>query len=139
MAAMLESHGASRILASFHDVVPNWIFAGLYFSDKYLAKHPDNVQKVLNGLVKSFDFIATHEKEARAVLPKYTRVKEELCMIAALREYSPIEPMKRINYQRELMVKYGYIKSKVPIEQMIDYRFIPEKLRQLGQSEGGGQ
>lgn len=136
---MLESHGASRILASFHDIVPNWIFAGLYFSDKYLDKHPDNVQKVLNGLAKSFDFIATHEKEARALLPKYTRVKEELCMLAALREYSPIEPIKRINYQKELMVKYGYIKSKVPIEQMIDYRFVPDKLRQMGPSAEGIQ
>jgi ABC-type nitrate/sulfonate/bicarbonate transport system substrate-binding protein len=136
---MLESHGASRILASFHDIVPNWIFAGLYFSDNYLAKHPDNVQKVLNGLVASFDFIATHETEARALLPKYTGVKKELCMIAALREYSPIEPMKRINYQRELMVKYGYIKSTVPIEKMIDYRFIPKELKQLGQSVEGSQ
>jgi hypothetical protein len=80
-----------------------------------------------------------HEKEARALLPKYTRVKEELCMLAALREYSPIEPINRINYQRSLMVKYGYIKSKVPIEQMIDYRFVPKKLRQLGKSEGGIQ
>lgn len=135
---MLEAHGASRILASFHDIVPNWVFAGLYFSDKYLAQHPDIVQKVLNGLIKSFDFIASHEKEARSFLPKYTKVKEELCMIAALREYAPIEPMERINYQRDLMVKYGYIKKQVSIDQMLDYRFIPEELRQLGQSSSRG-
>ena len=125
---MLEAHGASRILASFHDIVPNWIFAGLYFSDRYISRHPDNIRSILRGL-KSFHFIASNEKEARSFLPKYTRVEEELCMIAALREYSPIEPLEKINYQRQLMVQYGYIKSDVPIETMLDYRFVPEELK----------
>jgi ABC-type nitrate/sulfonate/bicarbonate transport system substrate-binding protein len=134
---MLESHGASRILASFHDIVPHWIFAGLYFSEKYLEQNGDSVQKLLNGLVKSFDFIATHETEARSLLPKYTKVKKELCMIAALREYAPMEPMERINNQKALMVKYGYIEGGSDIEQMIDYRFVPENLKTIGQSGGG--
>ena len=129
---MLESHGASRILASFHDIVPNWIFAGLYFSDKYLEQNGESVQKVLNGLVRSFDFIASHETEARSLLPKYTKVKKELCMIAALREYAPMEPMERINNQKALMVKYGYIKGGADIGRMIDYRFLPEDLKVEG-------
>jgi len=127
---MLESHGASRILASFHDIVPNWIFAGLYFSQKYIDQHPDNIRKMADGLVKAYNFIATHETEARRFLPKYTNVEEDLCMIAALREYAPIEPMERINQQRDLMVQYGYIKSKISIDHMLDYRFVPQALRQ---------
>lgn len=136
---MLESHGASRILASFHDIVPNWIFAGLYFSEEYLKENPELTQKVLNGLVKSFEFIKTHEKEARKFLPKYTEVKEELCMIAALREYSPIEPMERILTQKQLMVDYGFIKSDAPIEEKIDYSFVPKELIELGKSPVGGK
>lgn len=139
MAAMLESHGASRILASFHDIVPNWIFAGLYFSEEYLQNNPELTQKVLNGLIKSFEFIRTNEEEARKFLPKYTKVKEELCMIAALREYSPIEPMERILAQKQLMVGYGYIKDDAPIEKMIDYSFVPKELEQLGRSSLGGK
>jgi ABC-type nitrate/sulfonate/bicarbonate transport system substrate-binding protein len=131
---MLESHGASRILASFHDIVPNWIFAGLYFSNDFLAQHPDHVQKVLKGLVLSFDFIASHEKEARSFLPKYTHVEEDLCMIAALREYAPVEPIERINEQADLMVTYGFIKNKVALDPMIDYRFVPEELKKIGRS-----
>jgi ABC-type nitrate/sulfonate/bicarbonate transport system substrate-binding protein len=129
---MLESHGASRILASFHDIMANWIFAGLYFSETYLTEHPENVKKLMKGLVKSFEFIASDEKEARSFLTKYTNVEKDLCMIAALREYQPVEPLERINEQINLMTQYGYIKSSVPIETMLDYRFIPESLRQLG-------
>lgn len=135
---MLESHGASRILASFHDILPNWIFAGLYFSNDYLARHPDRVCRVLKGLVKSFEFIVAHETEARKLLPKYTKVEEELCMIAALREYSPIEPLARIRNQITLMVKYGYIKNSVDIGTMVDYGFIPEELKKLGYPSAGG-
>ena len=134
---MLESHGASRILASFHDIVPNWIFAGLYFSESYLAKNPDHVRKVLHGLITSFDFIESHEKEARALLPKYTKVEEDLCMLSALREYAPIEPMERITSQKNLMIRYGYIRKDSPLERMFDYRFVREALEGHGAPVGG--
>ncbi len=135
---MLESHGASRILASFHDIVPNWVFAGLYFSDKYIKRHPENIRKLLKGMVKSFEYIKTNEKDARKLLPKYTRVKEELCMIAALREYQANEPIERINIQKSLMIKYGYLKSNADVESMLDYRFIPEKLKSMNMQPSGG-
>lgn len=130
---MLESHGASRILASFHDISAYWVFAGLYFSDKYLQEQPDNVRKVMKGLAKAFEFIKTNEKEARAFLPKYTKVEEELCMISALREYQAVEPPERLKEQTDLMRKYGYIKSEIAIESMIDYQFLPDDMKMQGQ------
>jgi len=136
---MLESHGASRILASFHDISAHWIFAGLYFSDKYLTEHPDHVRKIMAGLVKSFEFIKTHEKESRSFLTKYTKVEEELCMISALREYQAVEPPERIREQIDLMAKYGYIKTDISIDTMIDYRFLPEELKKQGQNASGKQ
>ncbi len=131
---MLEAHGASRILASFHDISADWVFAGLYFSDKYLKEHPDSVRKVMDGLVKSFDFIAGNDREARTFLPKYTKVEEELCMISALRHYQAIEPPERLKEQIDLMATYGYIKSSVDVSTMIDYGFLPETLRHQGES-----
>ena len=131
---MLEAHGASRILASFHDISANWVFAGLYFSDKFLKEQPDNVRKVMDGLVKSFDFIAGNDREARAFLPKYTKVEEELCMISALRHYQAIEPPERLEEQINLMATYGYIKNSVDISAMIDYGFLPEALRHQGET-----
>lgn len=122
---MLEAHGASRILASFHDIAPNWIFAGLYFPDKYLAKHSDLVRKLIQGLEKSFAYIATNEKTARSYIPKYTKIDADISQICALREYgSPKEPMERIYDQQMLMVQYGYLKKQVKIDHMIDYSYL---------------
>jgi ABC-type nitrate/sulfonate/bicarbonate transport system substrate-binding protein len=130
---MLESHGASRILASFHDIVPNWVFAGLYFSDEYIAEHPDIVRKVLAGLVKSMEFIKNEEKQARKYLPKYTNVDEDVSMICALREMEPMEPVERLNRQRDLMVQYGYLKNPVDISKKLDYSFLPAEARSIQQ------
>lgn len=123
---MLESHGASRILASFHDIVPNWIFAGLYFPDSFLRENSKSVKAVLKAIDKAFVFISENETQAREYLPKYTGIKRDICMIAALREYAPKEPLERINFQRSLMIKYGYIKSNAPIETMVDYQYLPQ-------------
>lgn len=122
---MLEAHGASRILASFHDIAPNWIFAGLYFPDKYIAKNSDLVRKVLQGLEKSFAYIATNEKTARTYIPKYTKIDPQISKICALREYgSPKEPLERIYDQQRLMVQYGYLQKQVKIDHMIDYQYL---------------
>ncbi|THB80718.1 MAG: hypothetical protein D3926_05770 [Desulfobacteraceae bacterium] len=107
--------------------MPNWIFAGLYFPDEFLKENSNSVKAVLKAIEKAFVFISENEALAREYLPKYTGIKKDICMIAALREYgSPREPMDRINFQRSLMIDYGYIKSDVPIETMIDYRYLSQ-------------
>lgn len=123
---MLEAHGASRILASFHDIVPHWVFTGMYFTDDFLAENPDIVRKFLVGLVKSFDFVTNHEMEARKHLPKYTKVPEDICMICALRELQPAEPLSRLEDQHRLMVRYGFMKEMQDVSTMIDYSYLPE-------------
>jgi ABC-type nitrate/sulfonate/bicarbonate transport system substrate-binding protein len=124
---MLEAHGASRILASFHDIAPHWIFAGLYFPDKYLATKGDLVRRVIRGLKRSFAYIAAHEKAARAYIPKYTNIAPEISQICALRAYgSPREPLERIYAQQTLMVRYGYLQRRVNIDHMIDYGFLDD-------------
>lgn len=114
-------------MASFHDIVPNWIFAGLYFPNAFLKENQQSVKAVLQAIQKAFAFIENHETRAREYLPKYTGIERDICLIAALRAYGAAkEPIERINHQRNLMIQYGYIKSSVPIETMIDYQYLPE-------------
>ena len=126
---MLEAHGASRMLASFNDILPNWVFNGLYFSNKYIAEHPERVRAVVTGLLKSFELIQKDEKRARGYLPKYTGMDLDVCMICALREYTrPVEPKELLERQRDVMLQYGYLDKKSDIDHMLDYSFLPESL-----------
>jgi ABC-type nitrate/sulfonate/bicarbonate transport system substrate-binding protein len=124
---MLEMHGVSRRLATFNDVVPGYVFSGVYFSDKFIASHSDQVKAFLRGLVKSFDFIKDHEQKARNYIPKYTSVSQDVAMNCALRDLSGRgrESLEKIDRQLDLLVKYGLVEKKVSWKGIVDYSYLP--------------
>lgn len=127
MATMLESHGASRMLISFHDVIPGFVFSGVFFMDSYIKKEPEKVRAFIRGLIKAYEYIKTNEKEARAWIPKYAHVEKEVAMICALREFTDgRESDELLLKQRDLMIKYGFIDKKVTLESFLDYSFLPK-------------
>lgn len=125
---MLEMHGASRLLTSFNDVIPGYIFSGLFFTDTYLKKNPDTVRAFLRGLVRAFEFIELHEEEARKWIPKYTGVEEAVAMRSALREFkNGRESLEQLYTQQEIMIRIGKLPEKVKIEDYVDYSWLPEE------------
>jgi ABC-type nitrate/sulfonate/bicarbonate transport system substrate-binding protein len=125
---MLEMHGASRLLTSFNDAIPGYVFSGLFFTEKYLKKNPEKVRAFLRGLIKAFKYIQANETEARKWIPKYTGVEMAVAMKSALREYSDgREPEESLYRQQGIMRKIGYLPEKVPVEKIVDYSFLPEK------------
>jgi ABC-type nitrate/sulfonate/bicarbonate transport system substrate-binding protein len=124
---MLEMHGVSRRLASFNDIVPGYIFSGVYFTDKFIAAHPDQVKAFLRGLIKSFDYIKAHEAKARSYLPKYTGVSQDVAMKCALRDLRSRgrESFEILDKQQDLLLKFGFLEKKVSLKGIMDYSFLP--------------
>jgi ABC-type nitrate/sulfonate/bicarbonate transport system substrate-binding protein len=124
---MLEMHGVSRRLASFHDVVPGYIFSGVYFSDKFIAAHPDQVKAFLRGLIKSFDFIKNHEAKARSYIPKYTGVSPAVALQSAIRDLNGRgrESLEKLDIQQDLLLKFGFLETKASLKGIIDYSYLP--------------
>jgi len=124
---MLEAHGVSRRLCSFNDIIPGYVFSGVYFSNRYLASHRNEVRAFLRGLIRSFDFIQKNEKMARSFLPKYINVSEAVAMQCALRDLSGWgrERLEMLDRQRDLLFKFGLIKTKPSIKGLVDYSYLP--------------
>ena len=123
---MLEMHGASRLLFSFNDAIPGYIFAGLFFTDKYLKENPEKVRAFLRGLVKAFDYVRNNEKEARRWIPKYCGVEMEVGMRSALRHFEDgREPIEQIYKQQDIMIENGHLPGRIPVEDFIDYSYLP--------------
>jgi ABC-type nitrate/sulfonate/bicarbonate transport system substrate-binding protein len=124
---MLELHGVSRMLRSFNDIVPGYVFSGVYFSDKYLAAHPNEVRAFLRGLVRSFDFIKNNEKAARRHIPKYTSVSDDVAQRCALRDLSGRgrERFEMLDRQQDLLIKYGFLNQKASLKGIVDYSYLP--------------
>ena len=125
---MLEMHGVSRRLASFDDVVPGYVFTGVYFSDRFLSSHPDRVRKFLSGLVQSFNFINKHETKARSYIPKYTGVSRDVAANCALRDLSSggRESLEQLDRQLDLLMKFGLLDKKVSWKGIVDYSYLPQ-------------
>lgn len=125
---MLEMHGASRLLISFNDAIPGYIFSGLFFTDNYLKKNPEKVRAFLRGLVKAFDYIKQNERSARQWIPKYTGVEMEVAMKSALRHFEDgREPAHQIYNQQEIMINIGRLPKKIPVEKIMDYSYLPAR------------
>lgn len=124
---MLEMHGVSRLLTSFNDVLPGYVFGGVYFSDRYISGHFREVKAFLRGLVRAFRFIRDHEEQARKHIPEYTGVSEAVAMRSALRDLSGNgrENTATLARQMDLLVKFGFLERKVSFETIIDYRYLP--------------
>lgn len=129
---MLEMHGASRLLTSFNDAIPGYIFSGLFFTEKYLIQNPEKVRAFLRGLVKSFEYIKQNETKAREWIPKYTGVDQKVAMRSALREFEDgREPIGRVYRQQDIMIHIGKLPHRVALENYIDYSYLPEKKMSL--------
>lgn len=125
---MLEMHGASRLLLSFNDAIPGYIFAGMFFTDKYLKENPEKVKAFLRGLVKAFEYIKKNETEARRWIPKYTGVEMDVAQKAALRAFEDgREPKEQIERQQKIMVEIGKLPQTIAVERFVDYSYLPEK------------
>jgi len=125
---MLEMHGVSRRLMSYNQVLEGYVFSGVYFSRAYLTGHGEEVRAFLRGLVRSFRFIMEHEKRARTHLPKYTSVPMDVAMRSALRDLTGEgrESLEKLNRQQDLLIKFGYLKEKVSLKDLVDYTLLPK-------------
>jgi NitT/TauT family transport system substrate-binding protein len=128
VATMLEMHGASRRLASFNDIIPGWIFSGIFFNTNYVKDHPAEVKAFLRGVIQAYKYIKNNEAKARPWIAKYSHVDMDVAMKSALREFGDggREPEAQLIKQRDLMIKYGYLDEKVPVDKVVDYSYLPK-------------
>jgi NitT/TauT family transport system substrate-binding protein len=128
VATMLEMHGASRRLVSFNDIIPGYIFSGIFFNTNYVKAHPEEVRAFLRGVLEAFKYIKNNEAKARAWIAKYAHVDMNVAMKSALREFREDgrESEVQIIKQRDLMIKYGYLDQKLPVDKVVDYSYLPK-------------
>ena len=128
VATMLEMHGASRRLASFNDIIPGFVFSGIFFNTNYVKENPEEVRAFLKGVVEAFKYIKNNEEKSRLWLVKYSEVDKNIAMKSALREFSVDgkESEERLLKVRDLMIKYGYLDEKIPVDKIVDYSYLPK-------------
>ena len=101
------------------ETAPNYITAGFFATDKYVAENRDVVDRFARAVHKSFDYAAGHPQAIRDVIPTYTQIPPKVAQKIRLPDFSRYTDTSTIELTAELAKKYGYIDEKPNLSELV--------------------
>lgn len=135
-AAKAELDGTGRILYKAKDIWPQFISCVLVVHDDLMKEKPELVKDLVRGIAESGEWAETHRNEAAKVAAPKFKQKEELIRYVlndpgrvSYRQLTPTDPdMQKI---MDMAVKVGILKGPIPLKDVLDRSFIPEKINTI--------
>ncbi|HEV8538291.1 MAG TPA: ABC transporter substrate-binding protein [Bacteroidota bacterium] len=133
--AELDGHG--RVLYYAKDIWPNFISCCLVVHEDLIKEKPEVVHDLVRGIYESGEWTEQNRLDAAKLVSPYFRQDAELL------RYVLTQPADRVTYRnlnptdeelqkiQDMGMSLGFIKTKVPIDQLIDRRFIPDSVHTL--------
>lgn len=132
--AKAELDGTGRILYYARDIWPNFISCALVVHEDLIKNNPDVVKDLVNGIAESGMWAETHRAEAaKLAAPFYHQDEKVLNYVLTSNpervKYIGLNPtdedLQRIE---DMGLKLGYLKKKIPMNELVDRRFIPNQI-----------
>jgi ABC-type nitrate/sulfonate/bicarbonate transport system substrate-binding protein len=133
-AVDLQDKGQARILVYFGDVVKDFQNLVLKASDKFIAEHPDRLERFLQGWYRTVVYMKTHPEEATKVIAAAFRINP-----AAVAKALPIEmkmmsedgtfSAKGMEVVRQSLVELKILPTLPAMSDLYTERFVPVKLK----------
>ncbi len=131
--AELDGHG--KVLYYAKDIWPNYISCCLVVHEDLIKEKPEVVHDLVRGICESGEWTERNRLDAAKLVAPYFRQDEKLL------RYVLTQPPDRVTYRnlnptdeelqkiQDMGASLGFFKSKIPIDQLIDRRFIPESVK----------
>ena len=131
--AVTELQGKSKILMRLDRLTPQWISQIDYASEDAIRKDPETIRKGLRGIFRALLFMKEHPDEAAPLVAKRLGWTPE-AVLRAHKISSPLFPfdgsisVQALASMQEVLLEYGVIKKRLPIEEHLTKEFTPVKL-----------
>lgn len=132
-AAKAELDGTGRVLYHAKDIWPRFISCVLVVRDDLAKDKPEVVRDLVRGIAESGEWAETHRNEAAKVAAPKFKQKEDILKFVlndpgrvSYRQLTPTDPEMQTIMDRA--VKTGIIKATMPLKDILDRSFIPEKI-----------
>jgi NitT/TauT family transport system substrate-binding protein len=131
--AVTELSGKSKILMRLDRFTPQWISQIDYASEDAIRKDPESIKKGLRGIFRALRFMKEHPEEAAPLAAKRLGWTPE-AVLRAHRISSPLFPfdgsisVEALGSMQNVLLEYGVIKKRLPVEEHFTRDFIPVKL-----------
>ena len=104
------------------ETAPNYIAAGFFTTDEYVAENREVVDRFARAVHRSLDYAAAHPEAVRNVIPTYTEIPPKVAQRIRLWDFSRYTDISTIELTAELAKKYGYIEKKPKLSDFVYQR-----------------
>ena len=101
------------------ETAPDYITAGFFATDKYIADNKDVVDRFRRAVHRSFEYAAAHPEAIREVIPTYTEISPKLASKITVPDFSRYTDTSTIELTADLAKKYGYIEEKPDLSELL--------------------
>jgi NitT/TauT family transport system substrate-binding protein len=136
-AGKAELAGFGRVLHYAKDIWPRFISCVLVVHDSLIQENPKMIEALVHGIAESGEWAETHRVDAAKLAAPLFRQDAKLI------EYVLTHPHDRVSYRGltptevefedmiERALKAGILQKKIAVKDLIETRFIPEKIRKI--------
>jgi NitT/TauT family transport system substrate-binding protein len=131
--AVTELQGKSKILMRLDRFTPQWISQVDYASEDAIRKDPETIKKALRGIFRALRFMKEHPEDAAPLAAKRLGWTPE-AVLRAHKVSSPLFPydgsisVQALASMQDVLLEYGIIKKRLPLEEHFTKDFVPVKL-----------
>jgi NitT/TauT family transport system substrate-binding protein len=131
--AVTELQGKSKILMRLDRFTPQWISQIDYVSEDAIRKDAETIKKGLRGIFRAIRFMKERPEDAAPLAAKRLGWTPE-AVLRAHKVSSPLFPfdgsisVQALASMQDVLLEYGIIKKRLPIEEHFTKDFAPVKL-----------
>ncbi len=111
--------GHRKISHPVAETAPDYITAGFFATDRYIARNREVVDRFAQAIHRSFDYAAAHPEAVRRVIPSFTEIPAPVARRIKLPDFSRYTDTSTIELTADLAQKYGYIKEKPDLSELV--------------------
>ena len=131
--AVTQLEGKSKVLMRLDAVTPKWISQIQYVSEDGIKKNADQIRKAMKAVFGGVRFMKEQTNDAAEIIAKKLNWKPE-AVLAAHKLSSPLfsldgqVSMEALRTMQEVLLEYGMIKKKLPLEEHVAREFFPVRM-----------
>ena len=113
------AQGAKQVLHPFESMGPNFTVATYFTTKQYSAKNKDVLDRFVRAINKSLTYSQSHPDVVRQVVPTYTKIPKPVAAKMLLPQWGADLNRPTIQQTVDLSQKYGFIKDKPDLNDLI--------------------
>jgi NitT/TauT family transport system substrate-binding protein len=135
-AELAIEEGQGHVLAKTWEYVTDYDTGAIVASLDLINNRPDDLQRVLDVYFEANEYARTHPDEFYAWAATYFKLSEATVRKACEGERvlwidDPIVDPKRLTATQNLLVKYGFLRDMVAVDDVVDNRFADKTAQKL--------